>query len=93
MHVIYILFINSTIWANSCVTLYHLVIFLYFRSIYYYEQINFSYNSLKETTRLYNGSKKNRSAMRTCVAYEIELLFSVWCLIGFLSEELMPDYH
>ena len=27
MQVIYILFINSTIWANSSVTLYHLVIF------------------------------------------------------------------
>ena len=36
---------------------------------------------------------KNRSAMRTCVAYEIELLFSVWCLIGFLLEELISDYH
>ena len=37
--------------------------------------------------------KKNRFAMRTCVAYEIELLFSVWCLIGFLLEELISDYH
>ena len=37
--------------------------------------------------------KKNRSAMRTCVAYEIELLFNVWCLIGFLLEELISDYH
>ena len=33
---------------------------------------------------------KNRSAMRTCVAYEIELLFS---LIGFLLEELISEYH
>ena len=31
--------------------------------------------------------------MRTCVANEIELLFSVWCLIGFLLEELISDYH
>ena len=31
--------------------------------------------------------------MRTCVAYEIELLFSVWCLIGFLLEELISAYH
>ena len=36
---------------------------------------------------------KNRSAMRTCVAYEIQLLFSAWCLIGFLLEELISDYH
>ena len=36
---------------------------------------------------------ENKSAMRTCVAYEIELLFSVWCLIGFLLEELISDYH
>ena len=36
---------------------------------------------------------KNRSAMRTCVAHEIELLFSVWCFIGFLLEELISDYH
>ena len=39
------------------------------------------------------SQRKNRSAMRTCVAYEIELLFSVWCLIGFLLEELISDYH
>ena len=31
--------------------------------------------------------------MRTCVAYEIKLLFRVWCLIGFLLEELIYDYH
>ena len=31
--------------------------------------------------------------MRTCEAYEIELLFSIWCLIGFLLEELISDYH
>ena len=37
--------------------------------------------------------KKNRSAMRTCMAYEIELLFIVWCLIRFLLEELISDYH
>ena len=24
---------------------------------------------------------------------QIELLFSVWCLTGFLSEELISDYH
>ena len=36
---------------------------------------------------------KIRSAMRTCVAHEIELLFSVWCFIGFLLEELISDYH
>ena len=39
------------------------------------------------------GNNKNRSAMRTCAAYKIELLFSVWCLIGFLLEELISDYH
>ena len=38
------------------------------------------------------GKKKKRSAMRTCVAYEIELFFSVWCLIEFLLEELISDY-
>ena len=31
--------------------------------------------------------------MRTCVACEIELLFSVCCLIGFLLEELIYDNH
>ena len=31
--------------------------------------------------------------MRTCVAYETELLFSIWCLIGFLFEELISDYR
>ena len=31
--------------------------------------------------------------MRTCAAYEIEPLFSIWCLIGFLSEELISDYQ
>ena len=44
-------------------------------------------------TGLYLNKVKNRSAMHTCVAYEIELLFSVWCLIGFLLEELISDYH
>ena len=29
--------------------------------------------------------------MRTYVAYETELLFSVWCLIEFLLEELITD--
>ena len=32
------------------------------------------------------------STKRTCVAYEIELLFIVWCLIKFLLEELISDY-
>ena len=31
--------------------------------------------------------------MRTSVAYEIGLLFSVWCLIWFLLAELISDYH
>ena len=31
--------------------------------------------------------------MGTFVAYEIELPFSVWCLIEFLLEELISDYH
>lgn len=30
--------------------------------------------------------------MRTRVAYEIELLFGVWCPIEFLLEELIYDY-
>ena len=34
---------------------------------------------------------KKRSAMRTYVACETELLFSVWCLIEFLLEELITD--
>ena len=38
-------------------------------------------------------NKKIRSAMRTCVAFEIELLFSVCSLIEFLLEELISDYH
>ena len=29
--------------------------------------------------------------MRTCVAYEIELLFNGWCLTEFLLEELISD--
>ena len=36
---------------------------------------------------------KNRSAMHTCVAYKIKLLIGVWCLIGFLLEELISDYN
>ena len=35
---------------------------------------------------------KNRSKMRTSVAYKTELLFSVWCLKEFLLEELISDY-
>ena len=30
--------------------------------------------------------------MRTCVAYEIELLFRVWCLIVFLLEKVISNY-
>ena len=35
---------------------------------------------------------KNRSAMRTCVACEIELLFSGLCLFEFLLKEQISDY-
>ena len=35
---------------------------------------------------------KNRSKMRTSVAYKTELLFSVCCLKEFLLEELISDY-
>ena len=45
----------------------------------------------KNTPKLQN-QRKNMSTMRTCVAYEIELLFIVWCLIKFLLEELISDY-
>ena len=39
-----------------------------------------------------HGITKNRSKMRTSVAYKTELLFSVWCLKEFLLEELISDY-
>ena len=47
---------------------------------------------VKFTPSIVIGWNKNRSAMRTCVAYEIELLFRVWCPIVFLLEKVISNY-
>ena len=53
-----------------------------------------SYEQYPENkSRLWPSSFKKIGLQCVCVAYEIELLFSVWCLTGFLLEELISDYH